>query len=55
MNFEDISRARDIDLLDRLDSAGPRAHQHHPVGQGDRFNQIVGDEDNGLFSRRLEL
>jgi hypothetical protein len=50
-----ISRSRNLDLLDGLDFAGPRAHQHDAVRQGNRFDQIMSNEDDGLLGRRPEI
>src|SRR5450830_883260 len=40
-------RQVDFDLFD--DGAWTLAHDQQAVGQGDRFDQIVGDEERGLF------
>src|SRR5579875_386076 len=38
------ARARDVDVEDRLDPPGSRAHHDHAVGEEDRLVDLVGDE-----------
>src|SRR6266545_6156508 len=51
MNLEYIPGPRNLDVLDGLDPARPGAHQHDTVGQRDRFDQIMSDEDNCFLGR----
>src|SRR6266508_1591388 len=43
----DIARPLQRHREGRLDRCGARGHDHHPVGERDRFLQVVRDEDDG--------
>src|SRR5205814_4743003 len=44
----EVARARQVDGDDIGDTARPRRHRNHPVGEKDRFRDRMGDEDHGL-------
>ena len=46
---EDVPRPRQVDFDDLLDPAGRGAHHHHPVGEINRFLDVVRHEDHGLL------
>src|SRR5512141_662779 len=55
MNLKHIPRPSYSDIFNGLDLAGPGSHEHNPIRQGNRFDQIVGDKNNGFSGRRPEL
>src|SRR5471032_1181710 len=47
------TRARQGNLVDRLDGAGPRGHDDDAVGEENRFGNRMRDQEDGF--RRLEM
>ncbi len=45
---DDVARPGQLHVVDHLDPAGSSRHDDDPIGQRDRFREVVGDEDDGL-------
>src|SRR2546429_231387 len=43
-DLRDVAGARQIDRVSALDRSGTSGQKDHPVGEGDRLFQVVGDE-----------
>src|SRR5882724_2662946 len=52
MDLKNIPWPSYRDIFNGLDLAGPGSHEHDPIRQGNRFDQIVGDKNNGFSGRR---
>src|SRR6266498_335619 len=48
MNLKNISRPGHRHLNDVFDFAGAVSHDDYSIGERDRFDEVVGDKDNGL-------
>src|SRR4051794_39247448 len=49
------ARARDVDVEDRLDAPGPRAHHDDAVGKEDGLVDLVGNEEHRLAGLAPDL
>src|SRR6185369_4129138 len=50
-----VAGTRQVDPDHFLDPARTRRHDHDPVGEEDRFLEIVSDEEHGLPGEVVEL